>query len=725
MSVKTNVLRLWASRSVYLYLAFIFFFFVVGFKVPIRAQGKHEISLDDLLTLKEGTYPQQLSPDGGLLAYWQDGYIWIVATQQGSVPRRVTKGYLPNWSPDGKRFAYYSDAPGNFQICIFNIETSRPEQITHLAHGIDPDPLTGALNGSVVTALHTSWSPDGTKLAFSSQVSAPTATVSGQTKEKTKPRVSNKGEPLVLTKTTPAEWTLSGVFAKAFPTVGYGAFWEQPVLTGNAEVDAPPEQKFNQLFVVDVSSKEATQLTHDNSVYAYPEWSRDGKRILCVSREGRDWTDPITNLYVVDVITGQKVTVTSDSSTSKGAPSWSPDGKYIAYENRKTSGGYAKVFMVRSGGGHAVEVTSHLDRYVLEYVWSPESKSIIIGYVDAPSFLSIARVGIEEQHVQPIGDQNSAGREFITISSTGSLAWQQSDPLHPWIICMLPAGGTTFVLVDFNPQAKNWQFAHEEVLHYKNTRAEDLEGILIKPADYQPGRRYPTIVDAYPIKMNEFKGWPMKGNQAWAARGYAVFMPISRAPNGIFLKSERFSKAAQGGPRGWDVTVDDIMSGVDEVIRLGVADPDRMGLYGFSNGGGVVNYLVTRTHRFKCAVSVAPGLSDWIRPVLMHTGFGQLYGVMMNGKLLWDEPSAYVEMSAVFRVDRVKTPMLLAVGDEDGEFLLDQIEMFNGLRQFGQEVTLLRYPDQGHGFSGAALKDFWDRENAFFDEHLKREHPLN
>jgi len=148
----------------------------------------------------------------------------------------------------------------------------------------------------------------------------------------------------------------------------------------------------------------------------------------------------------------------------------------------------------------------------------------------------------------------------------------------------------------------------------------------------------------------------------------------------------------------------------------GIVDADRMCLYGFSSGSGVVNYLVTRTGRFKCAVSVAPALSDWIRRALFETNASWVSD--WAGVSLWDDPAAYVKLSAVYRTHLVTTPMPLAVGDHDIDCLLDSIEMYNGLRVAGREVTLLRYPGQGHGFSGEALHDFWQRETAFFSSYL-------
>lgn len=244
-----------------------------------------------------------------------------------------------------------------------------------------------------------------------------------------------------------------------------------------------------------------------------------------------------------------------------------------------------------------------------------------------------------------------------------------------------------------------------------------MEGVLIKPVGYEPGRRYPLIVDAYPSQQNSFKG-ASGGNQAWAARGYAVFWPNARAPH-VWMNpftDQAYSRAGKG-PGGWEVTVDDVLSGIDELIARGIVDADRMCLYGFSNGGGIVNYLVTRTTRFKCAVSVGGAVSDWLRPVLLETNSS--FEDYEGADDPWTTPAPYVQLSAIFHLESVETPMLLADGDEDGDFLLNTIEMYNGLRHLGKNVTLLRYPGQAHGFTGRALADFWKRENDFFDAYLK------
>lgn len=366
-----------------------------------------------------------------------------------------------------------------------------------------------------------------------------------------------------------------------------------------------------------------------------------------------------------------------------------------------------------------INVSSELHRSIVEFVWSPDSRALVVGFADGLSVLSIARVDVLHSGLIVHLDKGPASRSAITISRLGTLAWRQSDGSSSQGIRILPNGGkSSSRLLDFNPQVAEWQLGTQDILRWRNHRKDWLEGVVIKPVGFEPGKRYPLIVDAYPVHVNGFMGSPMGGNQAWASAGYVVFLPISRAPHFQVgdIKSESYTRAAKG-PNGWDVTLDDVMSGVDELIRMGIVDPDRMGLYGFSNGGGTVNYLVTRTNRFKCAVSVAGAMSDWVRQSLMSTD--SRITEFEGGTSLWEDPAAYIKLSAVFHLNKVTTPMLLADGDEDGEFLLDTLEMYSSLRQLGREVILVRYPDQSHGFTGASLEDFWTRETAFFEEFIK------
>jgi dipeptidyl aminopeptidase/acylaminoacyl peptidase len=658
----------------------------------------------------------RLSPHGDLLAYTVDGEIWLVATQKGSRPEKVAKGALPLWSPDGERLAFYSEASGTFQLWVLELKSLRSEQLTHFERGIDPDPAT-RLFGFGSDALRYGWSPDSRKLVFTSQVPTP----DGNSNQIQHPRMirapTNKGlGPLVLTTTTPPDWTLSGIFSHAFRSNPW-ASWEKSHSTKHD--DHPfAVRRVNQLFIVDTKGKKVEQLTHDNAVYFNPDWSPDGKKIVCASSEGQslhNFGTGTTNLYVIEIATRKKSAITFGAG-EKRMPSWSPDGESIAYLGGEHFG-IQSVFVMPTSGGIPTNIASPLDRFVDGFQWDYDGTSIVVWYVDGVS-RRISRVSIGADHVEPIGGEEALTRQNITLARTGAIAWQQSNASTYGIVSVLhPTSSLPDVLLDLNPQINDWELGNQEVVQWTNHRGDEMDGILIMPAGFTPGHKYPLIVDCYPMQGNWFMGATMMGNQALVSRGYAVFYPNARAPH-VWMnpfKSKDYNQAARG-PKGWDVTVEDILSGVDELVHRGIIDPDRLGLYGFSNGGAVVDYLVTHTNRFKCAVSVAAAYPDWLLPFFLRTD--SAVPTWEGGVDPLEDPKAYIELSAVFSLRGVSTPMLLADGDDDGFFLLGTIEMYNALRWLGKDVIFLRYPGQEHGFSGAALIDFWLRMNDFFDRNL-------
>lgn len=296
--------------------------------------GKRQVTFGDLKSFRDA-FGLQLSPDGQNLTYFigdgdEDsvyGGIWIVSTQPGRKPRRVATGLLPLWSPDGEYLAYYSnDKATNLQLWVLKIATGHTEQVTHLANGIDPDPVT-YMAGWIFDALRYSWSPDNRQLVFCSRTTAK----GGNTfhlSDTTPSAAGTSGWPLVLTGNTPKEWTMSGVFAHASGGLSQGIErWKNgyPVLT-NAIAGQPAE--VNQLFTVDVNTKAVRQLTTDDSWYFSPNWSPDGKTIICASYEGRPvvgYGPDTSNIYAIDVMTATKSAVTTGPG-AKTMPTWSPDG---------------------------------------------------------------------------------------------------------------------------------------------------------------------------------------------------------------------------------------------------------------------------------------------------------------------------------------------------------------------------------------------------------------
>jgi dipeptidyl aminopeptidase/acylaminoacyl peptidase len=687
------------------------------------AGPRHPVSLEDLQSLAFPDVTLALSPDGRSLAYALGGdSLWLVSPRPGAIPRRIGAGFLPLWSPTGDRIAFYSVSSGDVQLWIYDIKSQSAAQVTHLDGGIDPDPATRVV-GYVHDAFRYDWSSDTRHIVFASRVQAATQPSALGAAE---PSAQSPGTPLVLDRNTPPDWTLSGIFAHARLSAGTLESKDGHSITPKRN-DTAGAVLSNQLFIIDVRSGETTRLTREDRNYFNPQFSRDGTQVVCASspRSGPVFGAGESDLELVEVGNGHSRLV-AEGKGIRSRPSLSPDGRLLAYFESPLFVG-RPVVRVRALVGSqftARDITSALDRQVEDFAWGNDSRSIWVSYQDGLSD-ALARIALSRESVRPVagaGAQPPVNIGSIS-SSAGAVAWQQEDPARLTTIQYLGPGAIRpLTLVDTQPQKRSWRLGTVEVLHWKSRRGDERDGALLVPPDYVPGRLYPLIVDAYPLIGGARWTSPMGGNQAWASAGYLVFRPSPRAPH-VWMnpwKSEASSSAAKG-PHGWQLTIDDVMSGVDEVVRRGYADPHRMCLYGFSNGGGVVNYLVTATDRFQCAVSVAGALSDWVRPALLNTGYDDLLkewaGVGEGG--VREDTRAYEELSAVFRLNRVKTPMLLADGDDDGDFLLDTIEMYNGLRSAGVDVTLLRYPDQGHGFSAAAMTDFWHREMAFFDRYLK------
>ncbi len=696
------------------------------------AKEPRPITLQDLQSLSHNyIYYLQISPDGRRIVYttWgnaaagedPDGNLWIVDARANSTSRQVGRGMLPQWSPDGKRLAYYTQTQGNRQLWVVDVRSGTSRQITQLKDGIQISQYT-FFDGWWLDPLWYSWSPDGTKLAFTTLTDKEKAQpgMAPQANEAPPGADPKQGLPLILTSTTPYAWTMHGVFAAS----------EGSQRDPSAKVD---RSKVGQIFIADVNTGRIEQLTRGDDNYFNPQWSPDGKSIVCASTEGSlNWTDfKRTNLYVFGVDSKTKRAITGGDGI-KRLPSWSPDGKWIAYAGAESLSGTRQIYVVSVKGTDAPKNLTNqfggpatLGDSLFHFVWTPDSRSIVVNREDG-----LARIDIGDLHLTSIISPGGViDPEAVSMSRTGVLVWEKTDERSWGLIEMIDGHSTSpSLVVDTNPQMKEWAMGEQELVHWKNSRGDQLEGVLIRPAGYKEGHKYPLIVDCYPAigqELHGFYGSEMGGNQAFASRGYAVFFPVTRAPHvwRTVVKSEAFMQAVKG-PDGWAVMVDDIMSGVDELIRRGIVDPNRMGLTGFSNGGGVVDYLVTATPRFKCAVSVAAVAPDWLSQFFFPAGGGPpAAAVAWYGKdtTPWTDLEGWTKMSAIFRLPNVTTPMLLADGDKDIGFLQGMIEMYQGLRYLGKEVTLLRYEGEAHGFRGPAMADFWRRENEFFDRYLHPE----
>jgi acylaminoacyl-peptidase len=678
----------------------------------VLANGSRKVTFDDLDGVSSGNTvvatTLDISPDGRRLAVERDRVLRVIDVATGHVLHELGEGLLPRWSPDGNGLAFYSLRSGKLQLWIWSAGGGGARQLTYFPAGIDPDLYT-RIGGYVSDAFRFDWSPDGTRIAFASRVAIPS-----------KYRAGKKGRPLVLDNNTSPDLTLRGIFVHPSGETG-GVPASKDGRSFGARAVKEGTTLVSRIFVVDADTRAIEQIDSGMNTAFHPSWSPDGSRIAFASAgsnngEEIDLLSVKNSRIVVYGLDSKREQILGSGSGFKYRPRWSPDGKKIAY---LIDGGiidHPRIGVIDLQTGR-IEKNYGTGRSVsvIHYDWSKDRDG---------GFLFSNWRSLEKLHpdgkITPFAADTTEPVGPWARARNGTVAWIEGMAGPGIRIAQVGRTGSRRITLPVAQAAL--KLGRVEVITYRTARGDVLQGKLLYPPDYRAGKRYPLIVDAYPLWSGNLWMYPMSGNQAWAAAGYMVFKPNqARAPH-VWVNCSGKPKYcdASRGPGAWDVMVDDVMSGVDALIHRGLVDPERMCLYGHSNGGAVVDYLVTRTDRFKCAVAVAPVWPNWIGAPLLDTKTWRIMSDWTGVDPLHD-PDAYIKLSAVFHVDSVKTPMLMADGDDDGMFLLGSITMYNALRFAGKPVTFLRYPNEGHVFVGPGLRDLWKREMTFFAHYLHPE----
>jgi dipeptidyl aminopeptidase/acylaminoacyl peptidase len=247
-----------------------------------------------------------------------------------------------------------------------------------------------------------------------------------------------------------------------------------------------------------------------------------------------------------------------------------------------------------------------------------------------------------------------------------------------------------------NPQAATFTLGETEVVTWRSD-GHEIEGLLLKPVGYQQGRKYPLLVVAHGgptgAYMNNFRVGYGDGGQHWAGQGWAVLYPN---PRGSTNYGEKFMRANLGDWGGGDYR--DIMSGVDDVIRRGIADPEKLAFQGWSYGGYLTCWVVSQTTRFKAAMMGA-GLSN-LYSMYGTNDISNYLGTFFNGMPSAETLPLYTARSGLTFADRVTTPLLILHGGSDERVPVGQsYEFYRALKDRGKTVELVTYPREGHGIS--------------------------
>jgi dipeptidyl aminopeptidase/acylaminoacyl peptidase len=544
----------------------------------------------------------------------------------------------PQWSPDGSAIAFTSKRKEKANLYLLRTDGGEAEPLTECKADV----------GSFA------WSPDGTRIAFL-MVDAV-----GDDEEK-----ANKGRD-------DHRW-----------------------------VDDKP--KLSRLYMIylekdQAGKRDVHQLTSIHSHIVRFDWSPDGRNIVFGHQPtpiADDW--PKSVISVVDAAS-HEVTELAAAGRAPSQPIYSPDGKWVAFVQSDEEvpswafSGQIHLIPAKGGTPQALPATADFNPQLVG--WSADSTRIYFNEAQGTSNVLSAQE-IDSGAITPLGPTEGTASEFalnMTRTHVG-FGWQSAD---------CPVEAHIAALNDFTPHmvtrvnAKLPQLPHgrTEQIRWRSTDGQEVEGLLTYPVGYQPGKRFPLllIIHGGPagVFQQVFAGNPsIYPLAAFAARGYAILRCNPRGSSG-YGKQFRFANRNDWG--GGDFQ--DLMTGVDHVIDLGVADADRLGVMGWSYGGFMTSWVITHTHRFKAA-SVGAAVTN----LMSFNGTADIPGFIpdyFDGQS-WEALDKYVKHSPMFNVKGVTTPSLIQHGEADIRVPISQgYELYNALKQQGVPTRMLVLPRQPH-----------------------------
>lgn len=668
-------------------------FVLLALTIALTAQtAKRPIKLDDIPRLREVRDPQ-LSPDGQTVAFVvsqvdakedkSSAHIWMVG-YDGKDERQITSGQesesSPRFSPDGKYLAFTSSRKGpakGSQVWLLDRSGGEAVQLTD---------VKGRLQGY-------EWSPDSKRLALVIGDPDPEAEANAAAAEaggKPKPP-----KPIVLDR-----------YKFKQDIQGY--------LTSG---------RHSYIYLFDIETKKLERLTSSKSDESGPSWSPDGSRIAFFSNHAPDPDrEPDGQLFVAEAKAGasEKLLTTSANRVGRGRFEWSPDGKWITFteSDEKKWGAYSMdhLAIVASDGSAApkrLPSVEALDRGISSPSFSADGKAILFSVTDNrsvyPAQVTLASGKVDRLMNPPIvvSSWTTESNHTIALSGGNSKYTEINAVENGKLRQITHLNDALFAELDLG---------QTEEIACKSKDGTDVYGLLTYPVGYVKGTKVPMLLRIHGGPNGQDQHSFSFERQLFAANGYAVLAVNYRGSSG---RGQKFSRSIFADWGHYEV--EDLHAAVDQVIKMGVADPEKLGVGGWSYGGILTDYLIASDNRFKAAISGAGtaftvsyyGVDHYI------IQYDNEIGPPWNPKS-WE---TYQKLSYPFlHADRIKTPTLFLCGEKDFNVPVSGSEqMYQALRSLGVETQLVIYPNEFHGIQRPSyVRDRYERYLGWYDKYLKK-----
>jgi dipeptidyl aminopeptidase/acylaminoacyl peptidase len=664
----------------FVFCAAMFFTFAT---LHAQSVAKRAVTFDDLIKMHRIADPK-ISPDGQWVAFVVStpdmeanrgvSNVWAVRLAGGDAIQLTSGGHdsSPVWSPDGKTLAFISSRDGNAQIYLLPMDGGEAREITHTSTGVD-----------IVK-----FSPDGKTLAFTSSVypdCKDDACNSARDEEKGKSKVKAHVYERLLYR----HWT----------------HWS--------------EGKRGHLFVMPADASAAPRDLTQGANYDVPPDERGSADDISFSPEGKELcftavTDKVeatsTNgdLFLVSVAGGEPKAITNNPGFD-GAPTYSPDGRWIAYHAQLTAGYESdrwRIMLYDRRAGKTTSLTDNFDRSAAELLWSADSRAIIFTAENEtlnPIYSIAAQPGAEPRKL--IADSFNSN---ISLSADGkTLAFVRTSLTMPAEVFAANADGSNVRQLSHTNDAAlaTLELSAPETFWFDATDGTKIQAMLVRPPDFDAAKKYPVLVLLHggPETMWS-NAWSYRWNpEVFSSFGYVTLMINRRGSTGY---GQKFTDEISGDWGG--KAYGDVMTGVDYTLKkYPFADGSRMAAAGGSYGGYMADWIDTHSGRFKAIISHA-GVYDLTS---MYATEELWFSEHDTPGTPWENPEAYKKWSPVTyagELGKFKTPTLVIAGEQDFRVPYTQsLEFYSALQRQGVPSRLVVFPEEGHWVLKPQNAQFW------------------